>query len=1473
MVEAVDPDNAPFGDSGFGMADIVNELMSRDPKSLPVSSVAQMQQSLVDMGYAETEPDGAWSPYWHSAFRRSERDSMDLVRSGKHWGSAPLQTFFRYLGYTVPSEVFKAVWGTAEGIIKEAANVLQNPVETAEEAGLAGGATAGAIVGATVGGLPGALVGGAIGGGIGFFADLFGDDEDEDPDGFWQSVWDAMSPYDEYKESGAKNFFALLNTVMTASGIAKATGVAMGAKNVLKGKDLAAALTVRGKGEVAPGLVAQMTKWAVERPVVGGATLGAGGMALPHLLVGDFEGAASAGIKGAVGGAVLGPVAHRVMPEKAKQAVLRGLEAAPLRRLETAPLFQAAQKVYTGAATAGMSGRIFGGMGPGESEIEDAIEGAPNPGSLGTVMDWTVGSLLYPERLLPWRARDISRSIQSTASNHLLIPFAETSRRYVDEAGQVKFRSFRQAIDHAKETLGQGPHGFDPALMQVRVGYAYLQKGVHDRAEQALKGAVFDSQWDRAAALSEERSKIWGQMFEEGGAELGKAVPAETLVRKSSLAKSIYGEARANPHGMTWYLDSFEGKGSSIENFLEHQRASETLQGLTREWSELTVTRQKPGKRGRAVLEVEEPKLDEGLILTPAVRDNAAEGVTGYQTKDDFRRAQTTYRSAAEAYDQAYKAAGEAVLSGGPLPDTLRSAGRSLDEVLFDLRRRGMISDGELGRLRASGPDNGVLKRLERIGKMRPAEDVEATTLLEKAMGFEPGKGRYIALRTGEKMLFYDQVPKLLEVAGINAYSRREGFYDLIAGMTTKVDDMYDLGKRRYYSVAAELDVAMHELGIKMSGRQAADRIQDELRSRYDPMSALGRGEQLSGWGVVITRRHIGTGKVERELFKLDPRDLTPEDIAGALRLDGPEALEQAARVKEALHTGASFGADAMKFPMHPVQQARALARGMKLTGLQGFNDFMRTVHVPFLERKFPENSFAWLPQNAHRVSMALRYSLSPTFDAGRYLEQATLGIYKGQIPPAAAFAPRRFLEKKKGGWKFSPYQSDAVAGEDAVQHALRFYDEEILGRSVMTDFDDLQMRLLQRGILGFSPRQAEAAQAWVMYQQKASRAAAQGRTVGAKEIEEIREAVMEIGRYGTGQSAIAKSVHFIIFPAMFQAKLIRHMHDFVLGAPVRNLIVHEGLRRWYQVNAQGETMSGRFKDFMEKHLPLASELGRLNNLSYGLGAGRFFLEGIGDRSSVGKVTQALSAFFVPGGAHQPLHEFIGSASEQARSLVPDEYKHFFVPVVLTEDAGKEGIMALSERLIPLHRDLSQFFNDSPEDPGVIQQQITAIGEGASPYWQMQEYLDGKKQLESILVPVAEALGYSSVSGLMSSDAGAPFRKLSDQFGDELAAELPTGARMAASFTDRDQLKDQKLYALEQKNWRSEGEDAITLIGELEEQVKESARQAGVAQETLLAAVAPALRKYAMAYQNDKQFVALWDRLFAYTYGPLRRIA
>lgn len=1468
-----------YGSGGFGMADILQEYLSREPGYDVVRDIESLQTSLVSSGYLPPtyQPNGQYDDVTHAAFRRSQRDGLDQTRAGNHFGSAPVSKFFEYMNYTVPSETFKGILGIATGIWDDAVRTATNPKEVLEEGGLLGGAAAGAGTGAIVGSIVpgfgtaiGAIVGGLAGGVGGFFADYFDDDEVEDANG-WEKIVGALSPVEEIKAGEAKNLFAALSTIMTASAVLK--GASIAAKGVQEGaafvesQGLRAAFTRAAPGSVSPGLIAEAGKAAIKRPIIGGAAIGGTANALPDLLQGHFGEAAKDFARGAAVGAVTGGVVGKLAPQAAVDAAMKGLSAAPIRRITESAAGKVATEVFTGASVANIGARLAGEL-PGQQSVEKGIEVdaelvADKLSPILTPIDYTLGMVIYPTRFMPWKAGEVAESISALASKPLMAPFAEAARTVIKN-GRVVKTSLAEGYARAEKALNAG----DPAQAGVRVFFSYANKAADDAAHNAIAGQKFSMkgalvEFQKEEAAREARSGIVRSWLDES---------AEGL---SPTANRMVAETMDSPVAMQAHIESFEGKGSLLDDFEMHQRADEFLQVRTRELTE----RRAQGALEQADLrggDLEEADLlvhTNTSALTPAVRDDPANGITGYQTKqhftqmaDDYERSSTRYR---DAYD---------LNIDNPGNETLRiamvDAGEDLNRVVQDLERRRMLDPNDAVSLRASGQtpvvDSKLVKDLRTIAKTRPAEIFEESERLA-----QEGLSRYIALGTGDNLLHYEHIPKMLEISGVAEMSRRKPFFDMVASLGTKVDRA-DMGRLRYTSIARSLDgvATKHGLG---DGKQVADEIYDALKARYDPAAALRRGELLEVGKVRIKRTNQRTGVTQKEWFKIDPRDLSVEDIHDALNLGSrvtEDSYKVAADIKRQLHVGAAFGADIM----HPIATARQLTSALKLNGLPAINDFMRTLNfIPdkaLLSNpdryfaKFAKGSAGYVAANVRRAHMAIQFSLSPSFDASRYIEAMSFGKMN-DIPIKYALAPRKSIRE---GTHLSPYSGEAITGDQAWQETIQFGDEVFHGRPVMQNFDEIQIRAMHKGMLGFSPREVEYAHAMALAQKRVAKGA-----LTRKDMDEIRETVLQIHQYGGKQTAFGNSMHFVFFPYLFVEKQVRQIQNFVFGAPGRNLLVHEGFRRWTSLvddDGQMSTLGEKFVEDFKDHVPLARELGRLNNLSYGLSPGRFFLEGMMDKDTAGKVTQGIASFLLPGGVHSPVASAAGSAA--------DALRHLFTPVVLVDNGSRvnppDEFGKILNDLVPIYRDMDRwFFQDTGGSfgpiKGVVGETVATLTEGQNPMSQFTDLMDFKRTEGLALDEIAKRAGYSSWESLSQSDAGADIAAQVDQINSAIEAQYPSGAEMANQFTNSDRVKDQTIAAIAGKPERTEAEEAILAMGTIEFEAKTLAAQTGKSQEEILMLVAPIIRKLGTAYVGDRQFDSLYEELYARQFGPLRTVA
>lgn len=1440
---------------GFGMSDILQEVLSRDPKSIPVTSLQQTQQSLVRMGYADpaVPQNGEWSPYWNSAFRRSDRDAYEQVRGGKGVFSATTEDFFRYLGYTVPTEVIKAVFGMAQGIVEQVADVARNPAEAVEEAGLAGGAAVGAIAGGTIGSvipgagtLAGAGIGAVVGGAAGFFGDLFDiGGETEDPEGT-RAIWDALTPYDEYKETGADHFFNLLSTVMTASGVLKSISVAKGLGQAAVSAPRVSVRQAFGTATPSPtpGLINKTFQNALNGKMRSGATIGAVANSFDEIIQGDFEGAFGEALKGAAIGAVGAKAAGAFVPKGLKDFALNarfGLRNAPLRRIQSSTAGQLTQAGYTGLSGSAISGRLFGGIGPGETAIQREIAEAEEVdfGPLGTAVDVTLGMAIFPERLLPWRARDVAGAFRELATGHAMLPFTRAVQ------ARNPGMSFRQAWSKTEQMLGATERGgYSRTKHALRIQRIMLNRQIGVEADAVVSGRGLDDIAARDDALIEAKSEIIGRIYEEAGSR-----DLQKILRTSPTGQRLFQDALHDPVGMENAILGWDDAASGLEHVLEHDRAEGFLQTASR-----TIT-DRQGKR---------------VTIIPAVKDK-------YVTMQDYDGFADTYLETSTAYRDAFNAAADAPV-GSPLVKARTNAGAALDRTLTDMRDRGVITPRQYEDLHPAGTvirpeplvDKELVAELKRIAKDRPPEIPEFTAQLK-----DKGLGRYKAVATGENMIFYDHLDSLLGSLHIDEYTRFDRFHDTLASFTRKIDDLDQLGTARFVEIQKELDLAASELrgrGWKAArtGKQITNDLYDGWRKRYDPLMQAQEGVSVTPVAGAFIKR-MEAGQVKFELFKVDPRDLTATDIVDILpyldEIPGMDPLDAARRIKRGIHDGASFGATAERAVQNPIQQARVLMRSMRLQGLPGASEFARTLHFPErgarVARKFKvgkqlidqTNAF-WLPHSLHRVNMALRFGINPGYDISRYMEQGVLGFYQG-VPVRVAMRPAKFIMDEKMEWQ-SLDGMGTVKGQEALQQAYRLADEGLYHRRVWAGFDEMQFRNFNRGAVMFAPRQVEAASFWWFAQQELKA----GRSLKPQKLDEIRERVLQISRYGSGPSAAERSMHFVLFPFLFQAKLVRHLHDFVLAAPARNLLVHEGLRRWNTI-IEDKTVGQRFSEFVEKHVPFAAELSRLNNYAYGISPGRFFLEGLADKDSAGKVAQIATQFLLPGGVHQPLTSLAGA----------------FAPVVVNENQDIEGII---QQAVPMWRDIDRFFASEGDRPGIFTQQVKALpefipgGEGAAPYAQLQDYAETKNEQKiEMLAPLEPALieaGYSGIDGFLRSDAGRPIAQMLDQRDLENGERNPTGKLLYNQFENSAEIKQQKLFSLIQKDDLSAAEEAITTLGSIEELAKSFAVQNGISQEDAFRGLAPMFRQFALQHSQDRQFAALWDQLFAFDYGPLTRI-
>ncbi len=110
LEQAVEQFGGPPASSGWGLNELLQDALSRQPASIPVDDLSKLQTSLVAQGYAppDAEVTGTWDSSWYGAFRRLDSDSRSSFYQGHHPMAAPLEAGIRFLTNTVPSQVWRA---------------------------------------------------------------------------------------------------------------------------------------------------------------------------------------------------------------------------------------------------------------------------------------------------------------------------------------------------------------------------------------------------------------------------------------------------------------------------------------------------------------------------------------------------------------------------------------------------------------------------------------------------------------------------------------------------------------------------------------------------------------------------------------------------------------------------------------------------------------------------------------------------------------------------------------------------------------------------------------------------------------------------------------------------------------------------------------------------------------------------------------------------------------------------------------------------------------------------------------------------------------------------------------------------------------------------------------------------------------------------------------------------------------------
>jgi hypothetical protein len=677
--------------------------------------------------------------------------------------------------------------------------------------------------------------------------------------------------------------------------------------------------------------------------------------------------------------------------------------------------------------------------------------------------------------------------------------------------------------------------------------------------------------------------------------------------------------------------------------------------------------------------------------------------------------------------------------------------------------------------------------------------------------------------------------------------------------------------------------------GSNMMGR--LHRSLDQANNAGVVTNEVARGLELrpEGAAPVVAGFIKGPGATLRH-FAVDPRDLRPGDVYEAFRDIKGFTHDDAVSVFSAIQSGGAFGAE-VNF-RHPLEAAHEIGRVMNVSGLQGFTDLARQWHfqdpgselrgvkaftnkgalkrigistavgagagyvfgdddkvgsaihgaevglaVGLGTQMLAHRSYGFLPDYLHKVAMALRYSLSPSFDVRRFVKQNLLAATSDNLPPL--LNGKRYVTR--------------TGGDKAWEDATHFWNE-LNGIGYTPALDRFDRTLYAAGITGYNPMNRQIAHAWMMKNKGYSNG-------------EISKALNDIYSYGIGRSALEKSVNYVFFPFSFEKKLLTSVGDFLLQNPGRSMLVYEGMRRFY-----ASTWAKDVEGFLQDKVPLLSQLREFNAFSHGLSPGRFFLEGVDShRTNVGKAAQILSTFFIPGGgAVTPLQEAVGGLGDLA--------VHAFSPVVITgESITKSGgdlkaenaldeLSGMMQDYIPMVKDLNELYSNAYD-------QALVFAHGETPYSQLRDYYGEINGFKDNLKPLAQALGYTSTDGLLQSEQGIPYAQAYQNTLADAEHKYTNGAQLAKTFEDKQGIRDMALRDIMHSSNTSSAYDTVRQLAGMEQQFKLMAELTPASADVLHIAQGNAIRGLALEHADDPRFNELWNELFAYTYGPIRTVA
>jgi hypothetical protein len=514
-----------------------------------------------------------------------------------------------------------------------------------------------------------------------------------------------------------------------------------------------------------------------------------------------------------------------------------------------------------------------------------------------------------------------------------------------------------------------------------------------------------------------------------------------------------------------------------------------------------------------------------------------------------------------------------------------------------------------------------------------------------------------------------------------------------------------------------------------------------------------------------IKRSHLTVNS--RPLWKggqiFDLRSLTVREIQEFGALPKTSAGRNTALdIQGAIRRGYAYGnvADIR----HPLTTMKATAEMFGIRGLPGVEDLIRTLGTKgadtFADRKVlgKLSGVLRVPDKIARTRDFMQFALNPIFTLQNAAETMQMRAFHG-VPHTMPWKAEEFVANfaVKNRERFAEIMSAAFGDSRGTLYSHHA-------------FDDLY-QLVDRGFFGLNLRANEMADAIKLAER-------------GEDLSTIGKKVERIYRYGPGlRSPFMSSINYLFFPFSFNMKYASAAVGWMNQQPTRAMAIHAGLAAWYHLNE-----TGKLKDWQEQHLPILTELNKLNSLgSGGLG---FAFSPIGGRNK--RVYDAWKA-------SQAVLNGLGAGPAP------------FVPMAISEQDRKDAASVI-KRAVPMIKQAQDLWKESVS-------QAHAFTEGGSDDWQVSNFMEDKRALDDEISADMESIGLIGGRGSVGTKAmvqaygglenAQNYTRWIQEQEKELARKYPQGKIFSDTYVADSVKKSQELSTLAEQPYKTSAENAI----------------------------------------------------------------